>query len=121
MTDEPGDFYTRSDNSRVRVRDMAYPHLVSAHAKLVRDHPDHSEIAGMAREIARRNAALADFSNRLRILTSIDRDELVKAKAIPPNDIEAWLDFSRDPLRWFIKVSDLSTARVWAIIEARSK
>jgi hypothetical protein len=127
MTDE-GDFYTRSDRSRVPVRSMVYQHLVSSHAKLVRERPGHPEIAGMAREIARRNAeyaamktALGAFSNRLTLLLSIDRHELVEAKVIAANDTLGWNHFSSDPYRWFIGASDQAAERLWAIMEARSK
>lgn len=58
MTDEP--FYTRSSGQPVRVRDMATPHLKSAHAKLARELPGHPELAGMAADIERRDAEFAE-------------------------------------------------------------
>lgn len=51
--------YTRSNGARVRVRDMAFPHLKSAHAKLAAEFPGHPELPGMAAEIARRDAEYA--------------------------------------------------------------
>lgn len=51
--------YTRSNGTAVPVTDMAYPHLMSAHAKLAREYPGHPEIQGMADEIAKRDADYA--------------------------------------------------------------
>lgn len=51
--------YTRSNGSTVLVKDMAVPHLKSAHAKLSRDWPGHSELPGMAAWIAKRDAEFA--------------------------------------------------------------
>ena len=55
MSNEP--HYTRSTVHRVPLSSMAYPHLVSAHAKRLREDPTHPENAAMASEIARREAA----------------------------------------------------------------
>ena len=56
---------THYNNSRgvdVLIADMAYPHLASAHAKLVREQRDglrQTEIDAMAEELARRDAQRA--------------------------------------------------------------
>ena len=53
--------YTRSNGTKIPVKLMGFHHLTSAHAKLVKDYPEgHHEIAGMAEEIARRQAEHAE-------------------------------------------------------------
>jgi hypothetical protein len=52
-------FYTRSNGVRAYLDEMATPHLKSAHTKLERDWPGHPEIAPIADEIAKRDAAYA--------------------------------------------------------------
>jgi hypothetical protein len=63
---------------------------------------------------------LRAFHNRLRIMTSIDRDELVRAGVLPANDHSAWGTFHRDPFRWFIRCDDATAERLWALIESRA-
>lgn len=51
--------YNNSKGVDVLIADMAYPHLISAHAKLVREQKDglrQSEIDAMAAEITAREA-----------------------------------------------------------------
>lgn len=50
------DIYTRSNGQQVKVSEMPYQHLKSAHAKLAREFPGHPEIIGMDAEINRRDA-----------------------------------------------------------------
>ena len=55
-------FYVNSKGQDVEVASMAYPHLCSAHAKLVREQRDglrQVEIDAMAAEIAARDEANA--------------------------------------------------------------
>lgn len=55
-------FYVNSKGLDVEIASMAYPHLCSAHAKLVRDQCDglrQTEIDAMAAEIAARDEAHA--------------------------------------------------------------
>ncbi|MFT6427335.1 MAG: hypothetical protein ACJAVC_000600 [Brevundimonas sp.] len=55
-------FYVNSKGQDVVIADMAYPHLASAHAKLVREQRDglrQSEIDAMAAELQRRDEAFA--------------------------------------------------------------
>ena len=55
-------FYVNSKGQDVVIADMAYPHLASAHAKLVRDQRDglrQAEIDAMAAELQRRDEAFA--------------------------------------------------------------
>lgn len=50
--------YNNSRGVDVLIADMAYPHLASAHAKLVREQRDglrQAEINAMAEELARRD------------------------------------------------------------------
>lgn len=50
--------YNNSKGVDVLIADMAYPHLASAHAKLVREQRDglrQAEIDAMAEELARRD------------------------------------------------------------------
>lgn len=50
--------YNNSKGVDVLIADMAYPHLASAHAKLVREQRDgqrQAEIDAMAAELARRD------------------------------------------------------------------
>ncbi|KAF0102186.1 MAG: hypothetical protein FD144_2621 [Rhodospirillaceae bacterium] len=63
----------------------------------------------------------AEFHNCLRILTSIDKHELVEAGVIKPEDTAAWLSFTRDPHRWFIRADDATATKLWAIIERRQR
>lgn len=65
-------------------------------------------------------AALDDFHNRLRILTGIDRHELVDAGAIRPNDVGAWQSFRLDPYRFFIRADDATAEKIWTVIERRA-
>lgn len=68
------------------------------------------------------NPAFNRFSNALRILLCIDRDELTAA-GITLHDHNhndnGWANFRRDPYRWFIQASDDDAARLWGIIEKR--
>lgn len=55
-------FYVNSKGQDVVIADMAYPHLASAHAKLVREQRDGLRQAGldaMAAELQRRDEAFA--------------------------------------------------------------
>lgn len=55
-------FYVNSKGQDVVIADMAYPHLASAHAKLVREQRDglrQAEIDAMAAELQRRDEVFA--------------------------------------------------------------
>lgn len=62
----------------------------------------------------------ADFHNRLRVMRSIDRHELVEAGALAPDDLAGWEAFDKDPYRWFIRAPDAEADRLWSIIERRA-
>lgn len=64
---------------------------------------------------------LDEFHNALRILTGIDRYELVAFKVIDQDDGAAWHAFRTDPFRWLIRADDEQTERLWRIIQARSR
>lgn len=56
-------FYVNSKGQDVEIASMSYPHLVSAHAKLVREQRDglrQKEIDAMAAEIAARDVQRAE-------------------------------------------------------------
>lgn len=48
--------YTRSTGQVLACDAMPFPHLVSAYRGLLKRDPDHHELAGMAAEIAKREA-----------------------------------------------------------------
>lgn len=55
-------FYNNSKGQDVEIASMAYPHLASAHAKLVREQRDglrQTEIDAMGAELERRDAERA--------------------------------------------------------------
>lgn len=60
---------------------------------------------------------LPRFLNALKILRSIDRDELQNA-GVPVSE-EAWGYFREAPYRWLIVADADDQERVWAIIEDR--
>jgi len=62
---------------------------------------------------------LTEFHNALRVLTSIDADELEHAGVIKVNDHNAWGTFRRDPFRWFIRADDATAAKLWEIVKRR--
>lgn len=75
------------------------------------------KIIARVKQEASPSMTFAQFHNALRILTSVDYDELVAAGV---ESIDGrWGSFQADPFRWFIKASDVDAAKVWAIIEAR--
>lgn len=75
----------------------------------------------MGGRASRRGAALKDdlaiFTNRLRMLRSIDRHELVQARVMPVDDEATWTWFRRNPYDYMIRASDQARAAVWTIIQ----
>jgi hypothetical protein len=63
---------------------------------------------------------MRDFHNRLRVLMSIDMDEMVAAGAIEADDEAEWAAFRKDPFRWFISADDAAAEKLWAIVERRA-
>ena len=59
------------------------------------------------------------FHNRLRVLFSIDMDELESAGVIQVGDTAAWNTFASDPVRFFLRCDLATVAKLWALIEAR--
>jgi hypothetical protein len=61
-----------------------------------------------------------DFRNRLAILRSIDRHELVEAGAIGADDFTMWNTFLNDPVRFFLLCEDHRAEKIWRVIERRA-
>ena len=59
------------------------------------------------------------FHNRLRIMLSIDRHELVKAEVIKADDIEGWDDFRRAPFQYALRLDDRRAAALFTLIRSR--
>lgn len=65
----------------------------------------------------------AEFHNSLRILTSIDKHELIEAGVLDHSepDHSVWIAFRDDPFRWLIRADDETAAKLWTIIERRQR
>ncbi len=63
----------------------------------------------------------AEFHNALRILRSIDQDELVNAGVLPDRDHNAWGEFRRNPFMWFVRAPDTISKRLFEIIKERNE
>lgn len=59
------------------------------------------------------------FHNRLRILMSIDKHELVEAGVLAADDFDGWVNFSKCPYRFFIRRADETVAKLWALVQKR--
>lgn len=62
---------------------------------------------------------LRSFHNRLRVLGSIDRDEMVAAGVQSMREDSAWRSFAGNPYRWLILASDDDAEKLWTVIERR--
>lgn len=62
---------------------------------------------------------LAEFQNGLRILFSIDFDELVEAGVLGEDDEAEWLAFRANPHRWMITAADELADNLWALMGKR--
>ena len=58
-----------------------------------------------------------DFRNGLRLLSQLQRQDLIRLQAFTEDDLQAWADFKRDPLRWFLRADDHRAAAVWSAID----
>lgn len=56
---------------------------------------------------------LAEFHNALRVIRSIDHDE------VPFLDEQQWDVFMREPERFFIRADDDTAAKIWAAMKKR--
>lgn len=65
-------------------------------------------------------ASLAAFLNRLKIMKSIDRHELVEAYVIAKGNPTAWEAFRTDPFEWLIRADAETAVKVWAILKRRA-
>lgn len=70
-------------------------------------------------EIPENENEMRVFHNRLRILTSIDKHELVDDDVIGKNDEKAWRSFTSNPYKWFIRASGSQCRKLWGIIQER--
>ena len=61
-----------------------------------------------------------EFRNRLSILRSIDRHELVEAGALGADDFTMWNTFANDPERFFLLCEDHRAEKIWRVIERRT-
>lgn len=70
-----------------------------------------------------RAKAFDQFHNALRILTSLDKHELIEAGVIDhsESDHSKWIAFRDDPFRWFIRADDESATKLWGLIERRQR
>jgi hypothetical protein len=62
-----------------------------------------------------------DFYDGLRLLSQLQRHELIHVHAFTEDDYQAWADFKRDPLRWLLRADDHRAAAVWAVMERGRK
>ena len=72
-------------------------------------------------ELPEGESDLRVFHNRLRILMSIDKHELVEAGVFSIDNDEAWAAICRNPWRYFIGCSDEQNKKLWSIIQKREK
>ena len=61
------------------------------------------------------------FHNRLRILLSIDRHELVVAGVLESQDVAGWAQFSRDPFCFFLHLDDRRAGALWGVVQTREQ
>lgn len=61
-----------------------------------------------------------EFRNRLCILRSIDRHELVQAGVMGADDPTMWNAFVNDPERFFLLCEDHRAEKIWRVIERRA-
>lgn len=60
------------------------------------------------------------FENRVKILRSIDRDELVSAGLDCVEDDRVWVAFREDPAGWLLRADDALGGLLWALVERRA-
>lgn len=61
-----------------------------------------------------------EFRNRLCILRSVDRHELVEAGVMGDDDLTKWNTFLRDPVGFFVVCEDHRAEKLWRLIESRA-
>lgn len=61
----------------------------------------------------------APFHNRLRIMLSIERHDLVAAGVMEEGDVLGWSQFNHDPFRYLLRLDDRRSAALWGIIQTR--
>jgi uncharacterized damage-inducible protein DinB len=58
-----------------------------------------------------------EFRSGLRLLSQLQRKDLIRLQAFTEDDYQAWADFKRDPLRWLLRADDHRAAAVWCAID----
>lgn len=61
-----------------------------------------------------------EFRNRLCILRSIDRPELIEAGVMGTDDLTMWNTFLGDPVGFFVLCEDHRAEKLWRLIESRA-
>ncbi len=61
------------------------------------------------------------FLNAIKILHSIDLDEMIEAGAIQRGDGMAWQAFRSNPSRFLMCADDPTADAIWSIIEQRNQ
>lgn len=62
---------------------------------------------------------IREFHNGLRVLTSVDRHELVEAGVIGAEDEGAWKSFQHNPFIWFIQADDGQVEAMKGLMQRR--
>jgi hypothetical protein len=62
-----------------------------------------------------------DFHRTLRLLATVDMQELVDAEAIHEGDLPTWNAFRADPLRWLLRADDDTAHAVWAAMQRHKR
>jgi len=60
-----------------------------------------------------------EFHNALRILRNIDMDELEMGGVLRKGNYDGFIEFRMDPYKWFIQAPDISSRKVFKIIQKR--
>ncbi len=70
-------------------------------------------------EIPECETELRVFHNRLRILMSIDKHELVEAGVLADDDTLRWKEFQKYFFRTFVRCNDETCTKLFGIIQRR--
>lgn len=63
----------------------------------------------------------SQFHNALRILLSIDLNELEEVGLSLETNPDLWRSFIKDPFLWFIKANQTDAQKVWQLVEKRQR
>ena len=62
-----------------------------------------------------------DFHKSLRLLTTVDMQELVDAGVMLPDDRATWKAFRADPARWLLRANDDTAHAVWKAMQRHKR